>query len=363
MVVRRYRMLARIALALGVVAVIAVAVARNGAYGSLTHRKFGLLGGYLWDSGPVRSIEARWRVPAVLGGPRGAEASTWVGAQQGFGSSAPFVQVGTLESSPSVYAAFWTDTLHHFQPQVLGFVPVGDEVAARIVRTASGWRLTIDDLTQHVAESASSTDGRGTPFSLGEWFQEDPSNVVSHVPAPYPRLSTVSFQRLRLNDRPPPYRLLYTQWLSMPGQRYLAPTPLVNDAFAMRPAVVSHTGARYLSEVAPFDAAYYVFLADVDHWTSRTSANQAAAQAAVFARTAMAEDRTLATQQWPPARRALVAEEIAHQHTVIADLNMVRSLTPAQRPAWHQRFLADLKQHSQSGHLVRRALRIPEYIP
>jgi hypothetical protein len=281
------------------VAIFTVAVVESRA-----RRGFGHLGGYLWDSGPVRSIEARWRVPTVLGGSDGSEAFTWVGIQRAFGLAAPFVQVGTVES--------------------LDY---------------------------------------GRRFGLGEWFEEDPTDLVRHMPEPYPKLSTVTFQKLRLNGRPPPYGPLFSQWLAVAGEPYLAPTPLAHDQFSMQPASVSRAGGNYLTDVAPFDAAYYAFLAQSERWTSRTATAPAAAQAAVFASAVHATDRLLGTQHWPSDVQSEVSQELDRNQSVITDLKMVSRLEPDQRPALRQRLLRDLHKGAEIGHLIRRALRIPEYIP
>jgi hypothetical protein len=358
MVLGRYRAIAAITVLLGAAAAISVDVAVRP-----TGRNFGQLSGYVWESGPVRSIGARWRVPTVLGGADGAQAATWVGVQQAFGHSAPFVQVGTLENTPSYYQAFWSDTLHSFKPQYLGVVFPGDVVVARIVSTPSGWRLTLDDLTAKNVETASSATGHGKPFGLGEWFEEDPTDLAGNVAALYPKLSTVGFQQLRLNDRSPPYGPLYSQWLSLPGGQYVAPTPLTEDHFSLRPASVSRAGAQYLGDVTPTNTAYGVFLAQSEDWTARTRPAEAAAQAATFARAARTQDGLLAQQGWPHDLHPEIVKAIDDQQPVIADLGMVGKLASAQRPAWLAHLKHDVQRHAQIGHLIRRALHIPEYVP
>src|ERR1700734_1513537 len=87
MVSWRFRAVVLVTVALGAAAIAVIAVARQSG------REFGKFSGYMWDSGPVRSIGARWRVPAVVGGGDRAEAANWVGVQQDFTASAAFVQI------------------------------------------------------------------------------------------------------------------------------------------------------------------------------------------------------------------------------------------------------------------------------
>jgi len=359
-VLRRARRHAWLVLTLALAALVVIAIAENtNAAGS-----FGLAAGYLSEGpGLVRTVQASWRVPSVRGGSSTAEALTWIGAQAGFGNSIPFVQVGTWEYSSGDYAAFWSDTDHQFRPVFMGVVNPGDLVSARLARTHRGWLITFRDLTTNADETAIGTDGHDARFDLAEWIQEDPKDLATGQPLPYPELSDVRFRRLLLNGSPPRYANLYSQWLSLPGARSIGPTPLRRDQFSLRPTSVSRTGDQYLSDAASLNDAYDSFLSESERWTLRTSRAQAATQARALVSASTAEDRNLAAQDWPPVVRTEISELVAREMVVIADLQLVGHITPGHRAAWMSRLMHDIQAHRDVEHRICRALRIPEYVP
>jgi len=319
------------------------------------------LAGYLWE-GPVRSIDASWRVPAIRGGPLSAGALTWIGVQTKAGSSMPFVQVGTWERKGLEFA-FWSDTRHDFLPVFLRGVRAGDLVEASMTRVRGIWHLTFDDLTTHARETASSDEDRHARFELGEWFQEDPKNQTTNEALPYPRLSRVDIQNLDVNGIIPPYSRLYAQWMSLPGGDSLAPTPLINDQFSLGSAQVGRAGSAYLRDIAGVNTADSALVSVVRGWTSRTPTALAAAQSMPYERTYARDDRAQATQRWPFGIRRNILEAIAYQRAVIVDLRGIARVMPTRRASWEANLLHDVQRYAEVDHRIRRALRIPEFVP
>jgi hypothetical protein len=131
-------------------------VSRSAAPGAVI--QLGTFAGYIW-SGHVRSVGARWDVPRVTPGSAAGAAQTWVAAMaSGPAGRSPFIQVGTTEGrfllQPAVdlYEAFWTDTKHHFHPQLLFKVRPGDVVQASNERASNQ--------TERAARSQNSTAQR-----------------------------------------------------------------------------------------------------------------------------------------------------------------------------------------------------------
>jgi hypothetical protein len=195
--------------------------------------------GYTWY-GSVSSVQASWSVPRIPGSPAGG-AGTWIGAQgPGTRLNGPFIQVGINETRyPSsagardVYRAFWTDTVHHFLPVNLFPVRPGDSLWASLTHRRRRWAVAIRDLTSGTGTQVTTQQEGRASFDWAEWEQEDVGLVGQ--PFDYPRLSTVGFQRLEVNGRPPALAGLYSSWMTKDRQR-LAPSDLKNDSFSLRRA-------------------------------------------------------------------------------------------------------------------------------
>lgn len=247
---RRRRFVVFRAAAGPLVAVVIGAVLVNAAISPQARGDFGPFAGYLW-TGTVSSVAASWRVPRVLPGSPPGGAATWIGAQRTDGPG-PFVQIGTSENRDTValdtsndYTAFWSDPKVHFAPQSLGPVEPGDYVSASMVLAAGVWRLQLVDHTRGSAYVHTTADEASAHFGVAEWLEEDPTSSETNKVIPYPRLSTVRFQQLAVNDVAPSVADLYAQWLSLPGMN-LAPSVVLGDLFAVSPA-----GAGDVAPVGP----------------------------------------------------------------------------------------------------------------
>ena len=165
-------------------------------------------GGYrLIEDDDVSQISGQWQVPAITAKSPAGHASTWIGAQ-GFGGDASFIQVGVTEDSfgsgQSLYEEFWSDPAVSYHPQSLGEVSAGDLISFSMQHQNQGWSLSVDDRTTKSAVTKLIHYGIGGSFTTGEWIQEDPTDTAAAaVDLPYPETSTVTFQQLSINGRPP----------------------------------------------------------------------------------------------------------------------------------------------------------------
>ncbi len=276
--------------------------------------------GYHW-LGDVSQISAQWRVPVISAKTTVGHASTWIGAQNDDGGP-PFIQVGVTEDKygpgDTDYEAFWSDTAASFHPQPLGTVGPGDLVAASMVRNGSGWSVTLDDRTSTVSVTKEIPYGVEGSFSAGEWTQEDPTDSAqASVDLPYPQTSTVAFQSLRVDGRPPVLDLADGQTLSAADGIILVPSAVHDDGFVL--AEPTGVAAQYLDDAAKLDAATARYSVELASWDTTSLATRT-----LEIRTLSAAYQTnadeLAAQQWPAAARpdiSLLAEQLRR---VVGDL-------------------------------------------
>ena len=231
-------------------------------------------GGYRWH-GNVNEIEAEWRVPTITNTQQVGAESTWIGVQ-GRSADEPFIQLGTTggvsgsafvgtgsgtkaesSSPPSLtqtgYEVFWSDTARRFQAiPIVGLRHPGDLILFKMTRVPDGWQLSVKNLSYGWSRSVTVHYGQQDAFSQGEWTQEDPGGYTPGTDFPYAPTSTVSFQRVLVNDMVP--RLHYSDETALSTQNgvYLVPTPMVNDEFSLSPP--TGPALQYLSDAEQVDA-------------------------------------------------------------------------------------------------------------
>lgn len=202
--------------------------------------------GYVWAEQPVRSVSATWRVPVV--DPRTVGiASTWIGAESD-GRHGRFIQIGFSEgrevsagllaqglhasANLPFYAAFWSDTAHHFQPQWIGGVEPGDLVRATLRLEHGRWALSLLDGAQLLSVHIVTRQEGGGPVQAAEWLQEDTARSVSGAEFfRYPKLSTVTFSDLRADGVAP--RRVFSVRRRLRGAQ-VALSPLRNASFTVK---------------------------------------------------------------------------------------------------------------------------------
>ena len=335
-------------------------------------------GGYQWP-GKVDEIEAEWRVPRVVGTAQDAGESTWIGVQ-GPGTDEPFIQLGTLanandspflgsgsgtkaesQSAPQLgqtdYEIFWSDTSKGFHPvPIVQLKRPGDLILFKMTRESQGWELSVRNLTYGWNRSELVRYGQGDSFSRGEWLQEDPASYTPGVDLPYADTSSVTFQRVRVNDTVPKFRYRDEGALSTQDGVYLVPSPFANDGFSM----VRPTGAalQYISDAETVDVSLSRISAEID-WLGRGNANASQVSrveqlAGLYSDSAHVVD----TQTWPASAReasdrfVTSSEVLAHRLTKWVDGN-AHSLPQLKS-------IFDAGPAGRAASNLRKALRLPQ---
>jgi hypothetical protein len=361
-------------LAFGLCALVALAVligvlSRGSGGGDASPWAFGAFAGYVWR-GPVRSVAASWRVPRVVGGPVPSLAATWIGAQ-GPAPAGPFIQVGTGQmlrghrgagSSSGSYVAFWSDSERRFHPLTLFPVNAGDEMSASLALRHGRWLVTISDASTHRDRRFSTSDDTEGAFNEAEWTEEDPSLRSTGHAGPYPRQGAVSMRRLAVNGAEPSYATVYSTWMSLVSEQ-LAPDPLVGDAFTLRKASVSASGARYLHAALAEDAATRSFFALLARSGTRSFAGELAAESRRFVAALARNLRALEARPWPPPARPLLDALIARVHALLRSSRAGAAIPSSGTAAWIAGWKSEAEAVARSGHRVRRALDVPELTP
>src|SRR5580700_6971360 len=192
-------------------------------------------GGYNWY-GKVSNISAQWRVPAISSSSKAGYASTWIGVQNEVNNQ--FVQIGVTENyygdGPVQYQAFWSDLAEGFSPQNFGDVSPGDLVSVSMVRSNRGWALDFVDKSRHLKGKRFVKLSQSVPFTQGEWIQEDPSPSTNTAQdLPYPHISNVAFQGLRVNGVAPKLNTSDGQVLIASDGTIRVPSAFRHDSFSL----------------------------------------------------------------------------------------------------------------------------------
>ncbi len=278
--------------------------------------------GYHW-LGNVDQISAQWQVPVIAATTSVGHASTWIGAQNDDGGP-PFIQVGVTEDrfGPGLtdYEGFWSDTAASFHPQPLGAVEPGDLISASMVRQSQGWSVTLDDRTSTVSTTKLIAYGVGGSFTAGEWIQEDPTDSAeAAVDLPYPETSTVTFEQLRVNGRPPLLDLADGQTLSAADGIILVPSAVRHDGFAL--TAPTGVAAQYLGDAARLDAALSKYRVELASWGSTPLATRTLDVQNLSA-AYQTNASELAAQPWPAAAHPDVSLLTDQLRRVVSDLQV-----------------------------------------
>jgi Peptidase A4 family len=357
---------ARVALA-GVVSVSVALVLAGVALGAgRAHWEFGSFAGYVWR-GHVTSLQASWSVPGIVGPSAGA-AGTWIGAEALGGQ---FIQVGTNEESfrpfalgarDISYQAFWSDTTHRFRSQQLFRVAVGDNISASLTLAHKRWTLTIADRTSGASARFSTSEEADASFNQAGWDEEDPRDRATGKPIPYPRLTAVRFSHLAVNSAVPDYADMYSQWMSVDGGN-LAPAPVRQDSFTLHPATASLVGARYLEIATPEDQATGAFTTEMSRWTAATPPSQIESACSTFSAAVRSDIQALVRARWPTRAQLFVRSLIRTTRVLLDHMQSRPPAFTAGLRAWVAAWGRDGSAVGRAGHLVRRALKLPELTP
>jgi hypothetical protein len=317
----------------------------------------GSFGGYAMRA-DVASVGASWNVPRLLSLTRPGDAGTWIGAQ----GPNRFVQVGTQEEliprrghPVAFYDAWWADTVSHFLARHLFVVRPRDRIDAYLAHDRGRWLVWIRDATSgRAARFLTREEGLGS-FDSAEWVQERSPR------APYPRLSSVTFTRLRLNGSAPKSSRLLASWLST-GNGMLGPTPFPADAFTLTAKAVTREGAQYLRFARPADVAGAQLSEAVRRWGGGSEVWPVVrADDQAYASTLEWFGRALASARWASAVEPLIREVI---QTSSDYARRLRSL-PAVEPRSRERFVAGWTRDAEAADVIaqraRGALGLPNH--
>jgi hypothetical protein len=311
-------------------------------------------GGYAMKE-PVTSISAEWRVPAILPGSSQGSAATWIGVQ---GPDSAFIQVGTVEntgkgSAASQYRVFWSDTVENFHPHVVLRVSAGDLIGASLVHLGTKWHIQVEDLTTRQIGPVLIGYSNKLTFNAGEWVQEDPvENPTSGFDAPYPSLSNVSFQRLRLNGHAPHLDISDASALSTFAGRSYVPSSIDNDGFVLRRAVGPQL--QYLSDVYQLNLGLNYLFDEVNN--GDTPSTYAFDNLGVQFSTL--NSKVLA-QHWPSNVSQLIAQLRTLNSRAAQGLKAWQHGSASDQPQLKKNYFADVTAVSDVGHRIRARLGLP----
>lgn len=317
-------------------------------------------GGYrLIEDDDVSQISGQWQVPAITAKSPAGHASTWIGAQ-GFGGDASFIQVGVTEDSfgagQSLYEEFWSDPAVSYHPQSLGEVSAGDLISFSMQRQNQGWSLSVDDRTTKSAVTKLIPYGVGGSFTTGEWIQEDPTDTAAAaVDLPYPETSTVTFQQLSINGRPPELDLADGQTLSASDGIILVPSAVHQDSFSL--AAPTGVAAQYLQDAAGLDAALSVYSVELASWNAKPLATRSVEVGKLSAAYASNADE-LQEQTWPPAAAPDAARLARQFRQVENDLQLWKAAGLRKAGSVYETLLSD-QDIAPLADQLRAALDLP----
>lgn len=363
----RRRIAALLACAVASVATACGSVSDRGS--TATRWDFGSLAGYVWE-GHVTSVAASWEVPAVRERSQKGLAGTWIGAQEKFSHSAPFIQVGVNEDQlaswrlpeSTKYYAFWSDDAHHFAPVDLFEVTPLTEVRATLRLSRGKWSVSIRD-GEDSAEFTTPQEAHAR-FTLALWLQEDRGPIPRRIdeaskPGPYPDVGPVRFAHLLVDGALPSYTRLASQWMTAADSNF-GPTPLINDEFEVTPRRISSAGAHYLRLADIQDLASERQESEFDKWGREnprepTSAMENARRAGVTATAHFIDD--LEHYNWPANAAASIRRLVTVNRRLLAQESVPFGSGRGFLQRWFRRLGTGL---GNVPALVRRALGLPQ---
>jgi hypothetical protein len=292
--------------------------AKIAAPGAVIVAPFTGFAGYNW-SGNVGNISAQWRVPTISSTSQPGYASTWIGVQNDVNNQ--FVQIGIVENDygdgPDQYEAFWSDLQEGFSPQTFGVVFPGDLVAVSMTRSEKGWRLNFVDKSRALKGKQFVTLSASVRFTQGEWIQEDPSPSTNATQdLPYPNISNVVFQALKVNGVAPKLNMGDSEVLISFNGTIRIPTPVVDDSFTLAAPVGA--ARQYLDDEQTLDTALNEF--NVQLATLNSASGSESSVATSLSNALRTDVQSLRSQTWPAASMTAVARLVQSDATQLHDI-------------------------------------------
>jgi hypothetical protein len=258
--------------------------------------------------------------------------------------------------------AFWSDTTQGFHPHLLFAVKPGDTIAATLKLKDRRWVLTITDLTSRKEAHFSTTDEASASFNMADWTQEDPTYTSTGKPIPYPRLTPVRFRNLKVNSAPPPATMAVSTWMST-HEGIFGPSPLLDDAFTIRRAVLTSAGAQYLRIDQAEENATYSFIARSSRWTAMTPRGEIASASEALVTALLRAVHALSNSRWPARARVAVQYLIRAEAMLTKQTRSATRLPPGGLRSWRSGWMG---QHQAAGifdQILRHILHLPDMTP
>jgi hypothetical protein len=308
-------------------------------------------GGYqLYPVDPVTSLSGEWTVPTIAATSSSGDASTWIGAEARNGA---FAQIGTVENrnGGDQYYGFWSDVPQGFRPRRVISVKPGDVVQARMTMESSGWALTLDDLTSKTSRTIHSHYGSSDQFNSPEWFQENP--VYSQfVHTNYPTLSSITIEKMTLNNVVPKFDFQEAQTLSTQNDTFFVPTHVRHDQFSL--VLASGSALTFLSDVYIEDELSAAFFESATQGIEPGNINTNAYLAGLSF-----ELPILKSQNWPKYVSKAISHYIANQKHLEAYVQKWLQEAPNERRADLSNVANELVKSDAVADKVRYILGLP----
>lgn len=315
-------------------------------------------GGYQWN-GAVHDLKAQWRVPEISATSPTGVAATWIGAQVSTGND--FIQIGvdeiTEENRHNNYVAFWSDSAVNFHPQPMGLVSPGELIFVSMNQNADGWLVAIYNRTKSFAQFREIHYEARVHFTTAAWIQEDPApGVVSSRDTPYPVMTNVEFQNLKINGVNPRLNLADGLVLIASTGEIRVPTAVRNDSFTF----TAPYGAQrqYLEDARTLDIGVAKFQADFVNWKTTPTAARSL-DVKDFVNVLRTNVKDLQRQAWPGSTQASISKLIQVTNRQIAELQAWSRAGLQTNDSAFLKYVPVVGLHQKIVNTVRASLKLP----
>jgi hypothetical protein len=269
------------------------------------------------------------------------------------------------------FYAFWSDPAHNFHPQYVFRVQPGDSVTANLSLERGRWRLAIIDESSGSSRRFTTSQEARASFNEAQWLQEDTTSSDTNTLFPYPRIATVTFARLVVDQVPPSRRWLDSQWMSPQRRSYQAPTPVDDDQFTVHRAALSAAAAQYLGIATPLADATDHFTNELAHWTYEVNRFSPSSPTQPTIDRACAVERralhravaALAGAQWTSDVQQRIARLIRLLNGSIEDVQPLGVPQPLTVPSWQYAWQQSGNALYYADVAIRNALGAPQWTP
>lgn len=119
----------------------------------------------------------------------------------------------------------------------------------------------------------------------------------------------------------------------------------------------------YLNIAEPEDQATLTFLVPMGKWTAATPRSQIESECATFPSALGSNIQDLASKRWPTRAQPLVDSLIRSGRVLLDQTQSPPPASAGGHRAWMSAWAHDASAVGRAGHLLRRALKVPELAP